>query len=285
MEGFLYFLLPTVLILFLTTFNKNTRNFFNQYFAEILTALGAIGLTVVDVMSDSTNTFAGSFTWKDSWVYLLIFFGLFLLIAIVVSAKRNLHNRTVQAEIDKNTKLEGAIQLYKKEYYDLCSNNILHLFNSFYTSGGERISIYKHQGDHFTLLGRYAKNHAHNKNKGYEYKENEGLIGRGWNEGEVLVTGAPKWVNKGTEYKKFMKERCQITDKRLNAINMHSRSIYVKTLDDPNTAASPDGIIVFESLLPSKVDKGECLILINQSQRALLDLLKSMSNLTRNLKK
>ena len=217
MDGYLYFVITLILILVFTSI-KATRNFLTQYLSEFLTAIGAIGLTVVDIQSGSDNIFIGTSSWKDVWVVLLIIFSLIVLSAIIVGAKRNLHNRTVQEEINKNLLLKKSIKTYQEEYYKLCSNNILHLFESFYTTGGERISIYKHQGDHFTLLGRCSKNFAYNKNTDYKYRDNEGLIGKGWDENEVIVNGSPKWTGKGTDYKNFMKTKCNITDKRLNKI-------------------------------------------------------------------
>ena len=203
------------------------------------------------------------------------------MLAIIIGAKRNLHNRTVQGEINKNLQLKKSIEAYQEEYYKLCSNNILHLFESFYTTGGERISIYKHQGDHFTLLGRCSMNSAYNKSTNYKYRDNEGLIGKGWEENEVFINGSPKWVGKGSEYKNFMKTKCNITDKRLKKIRMKSRSLFIKTINDNNTASNPDGIIVFESMNPTKIGIDECNLLINDNEKALLTLLKNMKNLTK----
>lgn len=279
MDGYLYFLIALLIILAFTSF-KSTRFFLTQYLSEFLTAIGAIGLTVVDIQSGSNNIFIGNSTWKDVWGILLFIFGIIVLLAIIVGTKRNLHNRSVQVEINKNLELKKSIITYQEEYYKLCSNNILHLFDSFYTTGGERISIYKHHGDHFTLLGRCSKNSAYNKRTDYKYQENEGLIGMGWNENEVIITGSPKWIDNGKDYKSFMKSKCNITDKRLTKIKMKSRSLFVKTINDNNTASNPDGIIVFESMHPEKINSIECNQLINNNEKQLLTLLKNMKSLT-----
>lgn len=279
MDGYLYFVIALLIILALTSF-KTTRNFLSQYLSEFLTAIGAIGLTVIDIQSGSDKIFIGTNSWNDVWAFLLFIFGLILFCAIIIGAKRNLHNRTVQGEINKNLELKKSIKTYQEEYYKLCSNNILHLFESFYTTGGERISIYKHQGDHFTLLGRCSKNSAYNKSTDYKYRDNEGLIGKGWDDNEVIVFDSPKWVGKGNEYKAFMKTKCNITDRRLKKIRMKSRSLFIKTINDNNTASNPDGIIVFESMNPTKTTSEECNQLINENEKALLTLLKNMKNLT-----
>jgi hypothetical protein len=282
MDGYLYFVIALVIILLLTSF-KSTRNFIKHYLSECLTAIGAIGMTVVDIQSDSIDIFIGTTLWKDVWGLLLLIFGIIIILAITIGAKRNLHNRTVQEEINKNLQLKKSIETYKNEYYKLCSNNILHLFESFYTTGGERISIYKHQGNHFTLLGRCSKNSAFNKNTDYEYRDNEGLIGKGWAENEVIVTASPKWIGNGSDYKAFMKTKCDISEKRLNKIRMKSRSLFIKTINDHNTASNPDGIIVFESMDPLKITRDDCNKLITQNEKALLTLLKNMKNLTKKI--
>lgn len=282
MDGYIYFLFIIVIFLLLTSF-RTTRNLIKQYLSELLTTIGGIGLTIVDIMSDSLKIFISNHTWKDSWAFLLILFVIILFSAVFIGAKRNLHNKSVKIEIDKNKRLNEKIELYKKEYYKLCSNNIFNLFQSFYTTGNDRISIYKHQGDHFTLLGRYAKNPLHNKSKLYDYKENEGLIGKGWSQGEAIITGAPKWVGNGNEYREFMKKKCKITDKRLKGLTMRSQSLYVKTLHDNSTAEDPDGLIVFESLSPEKVQKKECTELISINEKAILTLLKNMKTLTKKI--
>lgn len=280
MSGINYFFLLILIILILTSFKK-TRNFLKQFSAEFLTGVSTIGLTIIGIMSNSDKIFVSDYTWKDAWIYLLLLFAVMIFASIVIGAIKSLENRTFQSLNSENIKLQKEIKSYKVEYYKLCSNNIYRLFNSFYTSGGERISIYKHQGDHFILLGRYAKNPAFNKYTDYQYSENEGLIGQGWNNGEALITGAPKWTKSGKEYKKFMRERCTISDKRLRTIRMKSRSLFANTLNDESTAENPDGIIVFESTEPNKVTKGECLDLISTKKDDILTLLKNMTDLMR----
>jgi len=283
MIGILYIIIPVLMILGLNTI-PTIRNYIYQYLSEFLTALGAIGLTLIDIMSESDEIFIGDKTWEDSWGFLLVFFFIILLSSIVVSANRNRHNLSLQEQIDRNRNLEREIELYNKEYYNLCSNNILYLFKDFFTSGSERISIYKHQGSHFTLLGRYAKNPSNNGQTTYEYKDNEGLIGKAWNEGELILNDAPKWVKNGRDYKNFMKNNCDITDSRLGAIRMKSQSFYIRTLNDDSTSENPDGIVVFESISPSKVSKEGCQGLINDNEQAVLTLLQNMKSLTRKVK-
>lgn len=279
MIGIIYVGGALILILIASTVEKS-REFINQYLSEFLAAIGTIGLSIVGIMSNSDAVFVSEYKWKDVWGLMLFIFILMMFAAVFVSAKRNKHNFNLSEEIKKNQKLQENINLYSQEYYKLCSTTILFLFQDFFTTGNERISIYKHHGNHFTLLGRYSGNGNYNRSTTYEYNDNEGLIGKAWSEGELILTGSPKWVQNGTEYKKFMKQMCSITDRRLKKIRMKSRSFYIKTLDDKNTAENPDGIIVFESMAPNKINAEECKILIDNNEKSILSLLKHMKSLT-----
>lgn len=281
MPGIIYFGIALIIILILTTYKK-TKVYIETYLSEFLTIIGAIGMTIIDIMSDSTEIFVYKSTWKDCWVYLLILFSLIMFASVIVSAKRNLHNRNIAVELKKNEDLRKSIQIYQDEYYKLCSNNILSMFKTFFVSHDERISIYKFNDNHFILLGRYSKNQKFNKKTEYQYSSEEGLIGKAWNDGETFIEGAPKWSKKNkASYNNFMKKICSITDKRLNNLTMKSQSLYIVTLHDDNTAEDPDGIIVFESMNPIKVCKTECDLLIEERKKELFLLLKNMKNLTK----
>lgn len=281
MPGIVYFGIALILLLIFTSIKK-TKDFIVHYLSEFLTAIGAIGMTVVDIMSDSDEKFTNDYTWKDSWVLLLILFSIIMIVSIIVSANRNLHNRNISLEIKKNEDLRKSIQTYQDEYYKLCSNNILSMFKIFFETYDERISIYKFNDNHFILLGRYSKNQKFNKKTDYQYSSEEGLIGKAWNNGETFIDGAPKWSkNNKSSYNNFMKQKCNITDKRLNSLTMKSQSLYIVTLHDNNTAEDPDGIIVFESMNPTKVSKTLCDSLIDERKKELFLLLKNMKNLTK----
>lgn len=280
MDGIFIFVIVYFILLLLLAFEK-VKKFINQYLSEIFTAISAFGMTLIDIKSDSTDEFVGKNSWQDAWPILLGFFLLQMITGIIISAyrnKKNLEKRELESELSK---LNSLIDLIKEDYYNLCSKSILNMFRDFYTTGQERISIYKHQGSHFILLGRCSKVGEYNKRTNYAYSEKEGLIGLGWENGEAFLIGVPNWSGNGTEYKNFITQRCNISEDRLRQIRMKSRSFYVKTLNDESTATNPDGVIVFESKNPTRVNKAECDALIEKNIEPLLDLLKNMKSLTR----
>jgi hypothetical protein len=284
MKGYWIFIILIATVLILTSIDK-TKNLLKNYISEFLTTIATIGLAFIGILANSDKLFIYDYTWKDSWPYLLSVFSIIMLISVIISARANLSGKTLKTEIEKNRSLEKQIEITKEEYYKLCSSNILTLFPEFYTTGSDRISIYKfNNNNHFILLGRCSKNANYNKRTNYEYSHNEGLLGKGWENDNALITGAPRWSNKNKKaYNDFMKQQCNINDKRLNKIIMKSQSLYAKTIHDNSTAEDPDGIIVFESINPTKVNKNECDNLINSKKPELLLLLKNMKSLTKKI--
>lgn len=283
MQGFYYLVLLVILVLIMTSIEKS-KNFLKQFASEFLAVIGSIGLALTNFMSNSDVKFIGEYSWKDSSTLIFICSGLFLIISVIMSSRRNVSNKTLREEVLKVGRLEKDIATYKSEYYKLCSSSIRNIFSKFYTTGNERISIYKYTSDHFVLLGRYSPSPEFNKRTEYQYSENEGFIGLGWTNGESFMQDAPKYTSNKKGYKTYIRERCDINDSRLSKLKMKSRSMYVKTIDDKNTPGNPDGIVVFESLDPKKVNKDECLILITEHERSILTLLKNMKGLTNKIK-
>ncbi len=182
---------------------------------------------------------------------------------------------------EKLKTLSSTLDKIKKEYYALCSNNIKSMFEDFFTTGEDRISIYRHEGNHFILLGRYSQSPQFNKRSTKPYSDDEGLIGRGWNEGEVFENNIRPWKGSGRDYNSDIKRICTISDDRLRSISMKSTAFYIRTLSDDDTAEDPDGIIVFESKNKNAVDKGKIQKMLSEKETSLLKFLQGMKSVSR----
>lgn len=278
-------LLITTLGIFLIIAFKKPREFALLYIPEFLNIFAAIGFSAAGILNDSTYTFIGDIQCKDIWIYLLIASALLLFISIFILHKRKKKIINAESLITANKQIKDKLRSVDDEYYKLCSDIIYWLFKEFYQTGEERVSIYKHQGDHFTLLGRSSKNPKYRNRTTYNYNEDEGIIGKGWQNGECLLQDAPPWKSKGREYKSFMKEQSSITDERLTQIKMHSRSLFAKTIQDHSSPNQAEGIIVFESMSPTQTTKEQCSKLLEDNIQKTLTLLKNMKSLTNKLEK
>lgn len=280
MDGILGIGIFLVIILILAL---GFKIFFKNYLPEILSVVGALGLTLTDIQSNSKSAFIGEYTWEDAWPLLFIFSLLLLFVGIIISAFRQ---RKFKGLNDLNSKvktLEKKIERIKKDYYRLCSDKIKWAFDGFFQDGEARVSIYQHQGDHFTLLGRYSNITSYNNNSNSEYKDSEGFIALGWNQNEFEDQQAPPWKGAGKPYKAYMKLKCNITDARIQKIRMKSCSFFIKTLHDDTTSDDPDGIIVFEKVRPNSIDTACVKSELSFKNVEMLSFLKNMKSLTKKL--
>jgi hypothetical protein len=65
MPGILIYLIPIFLTLGAAAIDKSNA-ILKQYYPEILTALGAVGLTLTDILSNSQEIFVSTYTWGKS---------------------------------------------------------------------------------------------------------------------------------------------------------------------------------------------------------------------------
>lgn len=282
MDGIWYIVLFIIVFLVFCII-PNAKRIINEHLSEVLTSIGGIGMALIDIQSDSQDIFIGRYTWENAWKILFVLFIVILAAGIFYNFKRNVKEKEVRDIVNNNKSLIKKLEIVEEEFYRLCSDNIKWIFRNFFTTGNERISIYKHQGGYFTLLGRYSPNPQFNKKSKHSYPDTEGLIAIAWSQGECDKQNAPIYSGNGEVWKQYMKAHCNISDLRLNAITMKSRSIFMKTLHDDSTSEDPDGIIVFEKLTPNGIDINSIKQTINAEKPKVLALLKNMKSLTRKL--
>jgi hypothetical protein len=280
MIGIWYFVIYALIILGLWAFEKS-RNFLKTNLPEVITATSAYIYLLSDIKSQSDDILISSLKWKECNLFLIITGVIVFFIGLYIGYRKNQQNLTLN-----NLKSDLAIQKannqkIKDEYYSLCSNYIKEIFEPFYFSADKcssRISIYKHQGTHFTLLGRCSDNPIYNKKGLQTYPDTEGFIALGWQNGTYKIHDVPEWKHKGATYKKFMKETCNIQDDRLNKLTMHSRSFYVRRLENPNST-NPHGIIVFEKMSKDEIDSQKIEEIFSTHKVQIISLMKSMKTL------
>ena len=279
MEGIIYVILfVLVILIFALLFTKH----FKSFLSEVFTLIGGLGLTTVDILSDSEQKFVGQYSWKDSWPYLFWLSAFFLALGIGVSIYRNRKTESLKELQTSNKSLQKKIDRIKKDYFRLCSDEIKLIFEDFFNQSDSRISIYQHQGTYFTLLGRFSNNNKFNSNDDHEYPDSDGFIALGWQTNEFENQDAPIWEGKGKKYKAYMKNICQISDRRLDGLKMRSCSFYIKTINDSSTSENPDGIIVFERLKPKSIDVNYCKEKMQIKNTEILSFLRNMKSLTKN---
>ena len=278
--GIWYFVIYAFLILILWAFEES-RKFLKTNLTEVITSCSAYIYLLSDIKSQSEDILFGDYKWKDCNLFLIVCGSIFLFISLYVGYKKNQEVLIYSNLINDLANEKHNNKKIKEEYYSLCSNYLKEIFEPFFSSvtvGNSRVSIYKHQGNHFTLLGRCSDNPLFNKKGLQIYSDTEGFIALGWQNSTYKIHNIPEWKHKGATYKSFMKEKCIIQEDRLKKLTMHSRSFYIYRLDNPNST-NPHGIIVFEKMNETEINiqKVEEAFVTHKNQ--IIALLKSMKTL------
>jgi len=279
MIGIWYFIVLIIVLLGFWAIEK-TRDVFKIIFPEIIFFISSFFFLMADIKSSSEEKFIGTYSWKDLNIFFIISGSFIFLFGCYLSYLKNIefkdfkiNKQNLQSEKSKHSRI-------KEEYYSLCSDIIKDYFSDFFHSstGNARVSLYKHQGTHFTLLARYSDAPVYNKRGREVYDDNQGFISLGWQSGTCEIHGAPAWKSSGISYKSFMKNKCNITDTILQTLKMKSRSFYIYRFDSSNSQ-NPYGIIVFERLQDTQIPTTIINNIFTTRGNEIIRLFKSMNSL------
>lgn len=266
-----------ILILFII---PKTKKFAEDNTNELIGITAAYIYLLADIKNDSKNLIFLNYSWSDLNTF-LVFSGIGLsLLYVYINYKKK-----SQFINDESLKLmleisEKKIKNSQTEFYKLCSDIIKSYFHEFFenSNGSGRISIYKFEENHFTLLGRYSNNPLYNTQGRGTYDHNEGFIALGWQQDSFEIYGLPKYTSKGAEWKKAIRQKCNISDRTLNKIKMKSSSFYIKRIKNEDSR-NPLGIIVIEQLKPTRIDNENINKILIDNHDIISSLIKSMKTL------
>jgi hypothetical protein len=266
-----------ILILFIL---PKTKEIFEKNIPEVIVVTSAYFYLLADIKSDSYNLIVFNYSWRDI-NSLLVFIGIALAILAVYlnyKIKSNfITDEKLASELDYTNK---KLEVLKKEYYKLCSDNLRIIFKSFFdlSNGSGRVSVYKYENDAFKLLGRYSNNPQYNKKGRESYQANEGFIALGWANEIYEIYNIPQWTKNGKDYKNAVKELCNISDSTLKNIKMKSCSFFIYRLDNEDSRP-PLGIVVVEQLQSSQIDHQNMSEIFSSNEQQLSFLIKSMKSI------
>ncbi|NDC31224.1 MAG: hypothetical protein EBZ58_09875 [Bacteroidetes bacterium] len=280
-----FFILGYLLLILILWLIPYIRTLLLHHKPEIFGFSSGYIFLLADIKSTNETIVIFSKTWKESNTTLVSIGVLFGLISIVLSAYEKSKLKKLKEVSEELNKSKTKLNKIKNEYYNLCSDSIKEIFKTFYATanGNGRVSLYKHDGNSFMLLGRATDNPDHNKTGLETYPDNEGFIALGWQQGAFEIHNIPKWTGKiGTEYRNFMKANCVISDERLKKLTMRSRSFYVYSFRNTN-AQNPYGIIVFEKMSETQIQTELIDTIFQTHASQIITLLKSMKSLYKNI--
>ena len=140
---------------------------------------------------------------------------------------------------------------YGADYYDLFDEELRQLYVTLNFGDSERVSVYKHDGKNFRILGRFSKDPEFNKQHRKVFPDSQGAIEKAWRQGDVLIENLPDpTTTKGNrEYISHLTKNWGIPRAVCNQLTMKSRSYYAIAIDD--SKGSRIAVLVCESTYPN----------------------------------
>lgn len=232
------------------TWIVNLAVWLHDHWPRLASLAGSIGFASVGVWFSVKGKDASVYAWLTFALSVCSFF-----VGEVVGWKRatrisSLENAFRQSE-ETRRGLEQILEQSSQDYFDLLREQLSILANDvFEFSDRERISVYKHDGVSFVMLGRYSKNPKYNKKGRAIYPDNEGCIAKAWNEGLAVIENLPDPSIDLSTYSRDQKQDWRLPIQVSKAFNMKSRSYVALALDDL-VERKRIAVAVFESIAPT----------------------------------
>lgn len=191
-------------------------------------------------------------------------------------SKRELErsNTALQAEVQAH---ERALEQVHQVVWDLWADVLEFLVRDLKFTPRDRVSIYKHQGNHFIPLGRYCSNPKFAARGRPYYPDNQGCIGRAWHAGEFVIEELPDpdvypylYIVAQQEY--------GLDEETVRGLTMKSRTYGGFVIEDSGRRRNI-AIIVFESTDAQRFNYDIVREVVRNSSSLLANLIRVLNNL------
>jgi len=189
-------------------------------------------------------------------------------------AKRN---SELEAE---NSSLRDVVTGFGSDYFAIWDQRLEVLADELNLDARDRISVYRHADNAFTMVGRHAMLPAFDKPGRSVYPVDQGVIGSAWRagSGQCIVQDLPDPESEFDAYCARSLEEWQIPSDVVQSMTMKPRSVAAFALND-HLKSSRHAIIVFESTDPERFSVGALERRVRGSQgKDIVHLLEIMRN-------
>ena len=161
---------------------------------------------------------------------------------------------TAKGQAEELARLEHLDEEIRRAYRDLIRLELQKIAGKLSFEDGERISIYKHHGKAFIMLGRWAKNPVSEQPGRALYPADQGCVGTAWRKGTAFDSGLPDPQTQEAEYRKVQKSHWSIAKADVEGLRMKARSYAAYRLHHP-IGGKGFAVVVFESLDPNRLSE------------------------------
>lgn len=224
------------------------------YWPQLAIALGSIGFAAVGILLTPPDE---GFLWLVSSGPGRVFLGaaVLTLAGSIVAWKRTPGLLSLRKRV---AELEAVLERAESDYYDQFAVELSVILKDVLGYGDtERISVYRHRGGAFQMIGRYSDDPVL-RNRGRSiYPDDEGIIGRAWRE-ESATANLPDPDTQSDLYYEVLENEWNVDRATAEEFTMKSRSLVARALYEPK-GVDRVAIVVVESTETGILDTDEVL--------------------------
>ena len=235
---------------------------FAEFWPQAALALGSVGFAAVGlILSGRAEGFAWLFTSFGGLVFVVS--AIFVVAGNVELWRRRPKIRELEEQVAEYTELvDWAQEAYKQQFrVELASI----LGESLGYGDTERISVYKHGGGSFQLLGRYSENPEYDRARTRSfYPGDEGVVGRAWREGFASEMELPDPDRSPGLYYARLEEEWGIDRITAQGFTMKSRQLVAWAIYEPR-GIERVAVVVVESTSVGIIMENEVIEALEES--------------------
>lgn len=248
------------------------RELARDYWPRVLALLGAVLIPTAELFFQNDPT--------GPWVFWPGV--LFLLVGEIVELKHKKRisslEKTMNEQKEEINDNRDVIEQARQDYAELLRTKLRTLSERLELEDSERVSLYKHDGEAFVLLGRYSEDPVYSQNGRPYYSEDEGCINEAWRNGQVHIDDLPDPSSDFNDWLEKQKIKCNVKKQDARQFTMHSRSYLGFAIRD----ASEDrrAVLMFESTHARAFDKENVRLALTDGEEKMLGrFLESMRSI------
>lgn len=172
---------------------QHLRNHLKDYYYKYMEGFGAAFTGLIGGYALSNFKTTSTFIWM-----ITLFSFIMYLIGLTKSVKNSERVSVLQQE---NNELKARHDEIKSDYYSKL-DSILSVISEYRYNFGdkERISIYKHTGECFIMLGRHSEDPVYNEKGRGSYPDNQGVLADAWRNGSSMDDKIPDFNRNKEKY-------------------------------------------------------------------------------------
>lgn len=157
---------------------------------------------------------------------------------------------------EKCETFKSALKSVGDDYYGIWKNILSIWANDLNITASERISVYKHSGSAFLMLGRYSLNPSFSKRGRATYPANQGCIGAAWRsaDGSCISNLLPDPAKGLPRYLQAQEDAWAIPPEITRELSMKPRVIAAFCVLNA-TSTQRQAIVVFESMNAGRLNE------------------------------